>query len=246
MDDHDLLREYIRSRSQEAFRQLVDRHLAMVLSAARRMVGDAGLAEEVAQGVFTTLAQKAGALASSPVVGGWLYNTTRHLAMHLVRTEHRRRERERAAAAMQTLRTSNDMEPILDRLDPAMAELEEGERDALVLRYFEDRSLREVGEELGISEDAARMRVNRALERLRGIFASQGVAITSIVLATALAASTTAAVPVGLAAAITATAVAGTAAAATTATQTALVRLGLLPPEGGAPAHRVICGSLFH
>jgi len=106
-----------------------------------------------------------------------------------------------------------------------MAELEEGERNALVLRYLEDRSLREVGEELGISEDAARMRVNRALERLRGIFAGQGVTIASILLATALAASTTTAVPVGLAAAITATALAGTAAAATTATQIALMTM---------------------
>ncbi|MGA2660183.1 MAG: sigma-70 family RNA polymerase sigma factor [Verrucomicrobiota bacterium] len=225
MDDHELLREYIRSRSQEAFRQLVDRHLAMVLSAARRLVGDAHLAEEVAQGVFATLAQKAGALGAAPGVGGWLYNTTRHVAMHVVRTEHRRREREQAAAAMQTLETNDAMEPILDDLDPAMAELEEGERNALVLRYLEDRSLREVGEELGISEDAARMRVNRALERLRGIFAGQGVTIASILLATALAASTTTAVPVGLAAAITATALAGTAAAATTATQIALMTM---------------------
>jgi RNA polymerase sigma factor (sigma-70 family) len=225
MGDHELLREYIRSQSQEAFRQLVDRHLAMVLSAARRMVGDVDLAQEVAQDVFTALAQKAGALGASPIVGGWLYNTTRHKAMHMVRTEHRRREREGAAAAIQALETNENMEPILDRLEPAMAELEEGDRDALVLRYLEDRSLREVGQELGIGEDAARMRVNRALERLRTIFAGQGVAITSIFLGTALAASTTAAVPAGLAAAITATALAGTAAAATTAARAVLMTM---------------------
>src|SRR5438270_2085077 len=96
MDDHELLRKYVERQSQEAFRELVERHVAMVCSAARRMVRDAHLAEEVTQGVFTTLAQKAASLGPPQVqvLGGWLYNTTRNLAMHAVRAEQRRRERE--------------------------------------------------------------------------------------------------------------------------------------------------------
>jgi len=210
MDDRELLRDYVERRSQEAFRQLVDRHLPMVYSAARRMVRDAHLAEDVAQSVFTTLAQKAESLGPPQVVGGWLYNTTRHLALHAVRAEQRRREREQTAFAMQTLDLAPDDPRIAEHLEPAMAELGPADRDALVLRYLENRSLRDVGAELGISEDAARMKVNRALERLRSGFEKQGVGITTVLLASAITA-TTAAVPSGLAATITTTALAVTA-----------------------------------
>jgi RNA polymerase sigma factor (sigma-70 family) len=210
MDDRELLRDYVERRSQDAFRQLVERHLPMVYSAARRMVRDAHLAEDVAQSVFTTLAQKAESLGPPQVVGGWLYNTTRHLAQHAVRTEQRRRQREQTAFAMQTLDLAPDDPRIAEHLEPAMAELDPADRDALVLRYLENRPLRDVGAELGISEDAARMKVNRALERLRAGFERQGVGITTVLLGTAITA-TTAAVPSGLAATITTTALAATA-----------------------------------
>ena len=59
MDDRELLDEFVKARSQAAFCELVTRHLPVVYSAARRMVRDSHLAEEVAQSVFTTLAQKA-------------------------------------------------------------------------------------------------------------------------------------------------------------------------------------------
>ena len=103
MDDRELLDEFVKARSQGAFRELVERHLPVVYSAARRMVRDSHLAEEVAQSVFTTLAQKAESIRPPHVLGGWLYNTTRHLAMHAVRTEQRRRKREQTAFAMQAL-----------------------------------------------------------------------------------------------------------------------------------------------
>ncbi len=105
MDDQELLREFVERQSQEAFRELVERHLAMVYSAARRMVGNAHLAEDVAQGGFTALAQKADRLGTAEQLAGWLYHTTRHLAMHAVRTEQRRREREQTATTMQALDT---------------------------------------------------------------------------------------------------------------------------------------------
>src|SRR4026207_2540666 len=103
MEDRALLDEFVRSRSQSAFRELVTRHLPVVYSTARRLVRDSHLAEEVAQAVFTTLSQKAESIQPTQVIGGWLYNTTRHLAMHAVRTEQRRREREQIACAMQSL-----------------------------------------------------------------------------------------------------------------------------------------------
>lgn len=208
MDDRELLDEFVKARSQSAFRELVARHLPVVYSAARRMVRDSHLAEEVAQSVFTTLAQKAELIRPPQVLGGWLYNTTRHLAMHAVRTEHRRREREQTACAMQALDLPSDDPGIAEHLEPAMAELDAEDRDALVLRFLANRGLREVGAELGVSEEAARKRVSRALERLRTVLETRGVTATGVLLATALTASTLA-VPIGLGAAVATTALTG-------------------------------------
>jgi RNA polymerase sigma factor (sigma-70 family) len=216
MEDHELLRQYVQSHSEEAFRGLVEKHLPMVFGAARRMARDGHLAEEVAQTVFATFAKKAESIRPPQVIAGWLYHTTCNLAKHTVRTEVRRREREQTAIAMQALESSPEPGRITEHLEPAMAELDELDRGALVLRYFEERSLREVGTELGISEDAARMRVNRALEKLRTVFNRQGIAVTSVALAAAISASTASAVPATLAAAITATVLTGNTIATTT------------------------------
>ena len=208
MDDRELLRDYVGRRSQDAFGQLVERHLSMVYSAARRIVHDPHLAEEVAQSVFTTLARKAKTIQPPQIVGGWLYNTTRHLSFNVVRGEQRRREREQTAIAMQTLELAPNDPRVAENLEPLMAELDNADRDALVLRYLEDRTLREVGTELGISEDAARMRVNRALERLRAGFSRAGVTVSAVILAAAMTSSASA-VPPGLATAIVTSTLAG-------------------------------------
>jgi RNA polymerase sigma factor (sigma-70 family) len=202
MDDHQLLEEFRSSRSQESFRRLMERHLPMVYSTACRLVLDGSLAQDVAQNVFHTLLQKADSIRPPQVVGGWLYNTTRHIAMHTIRSERRRREREQAAADLQSLHAGAP-DPIVADLEPAMAELDTADRDTLVLRFFENRSLREVGSELGISEDAARMRVNRAVERLREIFGRRSVTVSSAGLLASLGVATTDAVPAGLSSAVT-------------------------------------------
>src|ERR1041385_8202517 len=114
MDDRQLLQQFVKERSQSAFRELVERHLPVVYSVARRLVRDPQLAEEVAQTVFTTLAEKAGSIRASHVLGGWLYNTTRHLSLHALRSEQRRRQREQTAYAMQSLESLPE--------DPGLAE----------------------------------------------------------------------------------------------------------------------------
>jgi RNA polymerase sigma factor (sigma-70 family) len=228
MDDHELLRDYVRNRSQDAFRELVSRHLPMVYSAARRMVRDPQLAEDLAQSAFTLLAQKAGTLEPSAVVGGWLYYTTRNLSLHALRAEQRRREREEAAVSMSALdRGPDETSHVTEHLDSAMAELETEERDVLVLRFLEDRSFATVGRELGISEDAARMRVNRALERLRGVLSRQGVPASAVILTAALAATTSTAVPAGLATVLAAATLTGSFGATTLATATTLTATGV-------------------
>lgn len=240
MEDRELLDEFVRRRSQTAFRELVERHLPVVYSAARRMVRDSQLAEEVAQLVFTTLAQKAAAIRPPQVLGGWLYNTTRHLSMHAVRTEQRRREREQTAIAMQALNAPSEAPDIAEHLEPAMAELSDEDRDALVLRYFANRGLKEVGAELGISEDAARKRVVRALERLRTVMEHRCISITTVLLATKLTASIVA-VPAGLGAKISAAAFSTVTAA--TLTKATIMTLKTKLMIGGIAAGIAIIGT---
>jgi RNA polymerase sigma factor (sigma-70 family) len=204
MDDFDLLHRYVNHRSEEAFRHLVERHLGMVFRTAQRALNDSALAEEVTQNAFIMLAEKGNSLQHPQVIAGWLYHTAKNLTMNVIRTEQRRRTREKTAAEMEVINASTQANPFLEQLEPAMAELSNEERDALVLRFFEERSFKEVGSEMGVSEDAARMRVNRALEELRKVFGRRGMAMSASVLIGGLTATSATAVPTALASVITA------------------------------------------
>jgi RNA polymerase sigma factor (sigma-70 family) len=187
MNDRELLRQYAEGHSEDAFGKLVEHHLPMVYSVAMRILRDQQLSEEIAQNAFRKLAETALQLRPNQVIGGWLYNTTRHLALNALRGERRRREREMIAHSMQPLESPHD--PIQEDLHLAMAELDEDDRDVLVLRFLESRTLHEVGEELRISEEAARKRVTRALDRLRDRFEHKGTSISAVGLSAALSAA---------------------------------------------------------
>ena len=188
------------------------------------MVRDAHLAEDVTQGAFMALAQNARQLTDRPVLSGWLHVTAQNLATKVVRSDVRRRAREQEAAAMNELLATEPeavWEHIAPQLDAALGELNEPDRDALLLRYFERKSAREMSQILGVSEDAAQKRVSRAVERLREFFAKRGIAVGASGLVVVISANAVQAAPVGLAATIsTAAALAGTT-IATTATATA-------------------------
>lgn len=174
--DAELLAAFARNRNEDAFRELVRRHLGMVFATARRMLDDAQQAEEVAQTVFQLFAEKAGTIEAGQPPAGWLYHTTRHHALHRVRSEGRRRQREQHAVSMNAANdTPSPPNQLVEELEDALSELPEEERDVLVLRFLEDRQLREVGRELGVSEEAARKRVSRALDRLRDVFTRRGI-----------------------------------------------------------------------
>ena len=219
-DDAELLRQYADQGSEEAFAELVRRHLSLVYHAALRQTGgDAHRAQDVAQEVFTGLARKARSLAQRPTLAGWLHTSTRYAALQSLRTERRRQTREQEIFAMtdsiQPDSSAADWERLKPVVDEALHALNERDREAVLLRYFEGRPFAEVGAKLSVTEDAARVRIDRALDKLRATLARHGVTSTAAALALALAGQAGAAVPTGLAATVTSGAlVAGVAPAA--------------------------------
>src|SRR4051812_4255326 len=206
--DLQLLEDYARHNSEEAFRELVNRYLNLVFSAALRQIRNIHLAEEVAQCAFLELARQVKGLAPNTVLSAWLYEVTRRKAIDVIRRENRRQAREELAQEMIAMNaTENDWSQIEPLLDEGMMALEERDRTIVLLRYFQKKSFREVGEVLKINEDAARKRVGRAVEALREFFAQRGVKASVSGLAAAVAANSSQAAPVGLGVTITSAAI---------------------------------------
>ncbi len=209
LDDARLLSAYATQRSEEAFATLVQRHLSLVYSSALRQVRDPHLAEEIAQTVFIILARKAGSLSQETVLAGWLCRTARFAACNALKAGHRRHDREQEAYMNSLL---NEPEPdvwpqVAPFLDEAVAQLGEADRNAVVLRFYEQRPLEEVGRVLGLNADAAQKRVSRALEKLRKFFMKRGVVSTTVILAGAISANSIQAAPLALAKSVTAIAI---------------------------------------
>lgn len=209
-EDMELVRDYATRRSEAAFETLVARHLNLVYSAALRQVRDPHLAEEVTQTVFTILARKAGALGADTIIPSWLHRTAGFAAADALRTRRRREQREQEAVMQFPPDEPDDAVwlQIAPLLDAAIAALNEKDRRAIMLRYFQDKSLTEVGTALGASEDAAKKRVQRALEKLRRYFVKRGVASSAETLAGTISAHSIQAAPAALAKSISAAAMA--------------------------------------
>jgi RNA polymerase sigma factor (sigma-70 family) len=229
-DDLTLLQEYARSNSEEAFAALVSRHVNLVYSVALRQVRDPHLAEEITQAVFIILARKAASLGPKTILSGWLCRAARYASANVL-TMQRRRQRREQEAFMQSqpdqpqsdLSRRSETEAdetwsqIAPLLDGAMEKLGQKDHDALVLRFFEGRKFKEVGAALGASEDAAKVRVNRALEKLRKFFAKRGASSTTAMIAGTITVNSVQAVPVVMAKTVTMIAVAKGAAASVSA-----------------------------
>jgi len=167
-DDQRLLKEYLEKGSRNALQELIQRYLVLVHSSALRQVRDPNLAEDVTQAAFLVLTQKARTIRDGVAIGGWLLSVTRCVVATVMRKQTIKKKHEQLAARPEVLEAAaDDWEEIAPRLDVELNRLGQVDRDAVVLRFFQDRSFAEIGMELGLSENAARKRVGRALERLR-------------------------------------------------------------------------------
>lgn len=224
--DWQLLSEFARDGEQAAFRELVTRHADFVYSSALRQVESTAVAADLAQQVFTSLAQKAASIATKIDTGGsllgWLHRATRYAALNHIRDDRRRREHERQA--MEQLITNTqpaaDWEQIRPILDEALDSLGDEDREAVLLRYFKNQDFRTVGLALGVSDDTAQKRVSRAVERLREFFLKQKITIGAAGLTVLISVNAVQSAPLGLVATISAAALAGTAVATSTAIAT--------------------------
>jgi RNA polymerase sigma factor (sigma-70 family) len=217
-DDMELVREYARHLSEEAFATLVSRYVNLVYSVALRQLGDAHLAEEVSQATFIILARKAGSLGPKTILSAWLCRTAQYTSARVLRTQCRLQNREQKAY-MQSLQNQPETETslwpeIAPMLDGAMAGLGEKDHAAIVLRFFDGKSFQEMGTALGVSENAAKKRVGYALEKLRRHFSKRGVSSTTAFIAGAISAHSVQAAPAGLAVTISAMGAKGAAVAA--------------------------------
>lgn len=242
MTDSDLLTQYVERASEEAFTALVRRHLSLVYSAAlRQMGGDRPSAQDVTQQVFTDLARKAPSLQRHSALTGWLYTSTHFAAANALRAERRRKVRETEAHQMHDILTSSpeaDWDRLRPVIDDAMQGLNERDRNALLFRFFDQQSLRSVGEKLGLTENAAQMRVDRALEKLRRVLVQRGISSTGVALGAVLGAHATVAAPAGLEAVVVAGALGQAAAGG------AVVTLGLLHSVAATKAAFGLAGML--
>ena len=236
ISDRELLQRFAAEGSESAFRELVERHINVVYATALRRVGrDAHAADDVTQRVFSALARKAASLGDVTSLTGWLYVSTRFAAAEWVRGQRRRRHYEQEAHMANELNAdapfpAASVEPFLDEV---LEQLEERDRDAILLHYFEGLTFPEVGAALSLTADAARMRVNRALERVRTQLESRGITSTSAALATALAAQSAFAAPATLAQTVIAQALQGASATGAAAASPSPSPLLSVLPIGG-------------
>src|SRR5437899_4454063 len=242
--DIELLDAYAESHSDEAFGELVTRHVDFIYSAAMRQLRNSHLAEEATQAAFIALARKAGRLQRRTVVAGWLYRAVHFAALNLQRSEARRKYWENKAATMNNPHenapaNAADManETALPHVDDALAELGERDRTALVLRFLQQKSMRDVGDSLGTSEEAAKKRVSRALEKLRALLSRRGVTVPAAALAIGLSQLPVFAAPAALRTSLSTlavkTAVPGATLASAILSRMLLIRKKLIAASGG-------------
>jgi len=220
LNDAELIAAYVNRRSEEAFAKLVERHVALVYFAALRQVHNPHAAEDVTQAVFAILAQKAHTVEHHPILAGWLCRTTHFVARNALKSEFRRQHREHEAHMQSLLNNSDDgaWTQLAPMLDEAVADLNELDRNLVILRFYHQLPFDQVGDALGITSNTAQKRITRAVEKLRKFFSKRGAALSSVAVIGAISANSIKAAPLGLSASMTPAALQSATAATSTAT----------------------------
>jgi eukaryotic-like serine/threonine-protein kinase len=157
----------------QSLNTLIHKHIDLVYATARRHVSDAD-AHDIVQTVFILFSQRAGRLGSNVSVVGWLYRTTRFCCLNFKKMESRRRKHEHEIAMISSYQSSKTSDEATLLLDAGLSRLCETERVAILLHYLQDKTFAEAGQELSISENSARKRAHRGLEKLKSYFAQRG------------------------------------------------------------------------
>lgn len=192
--DSELLANFVSHRDEDSFEALVDKYLPLVLGVAIRRTGSRAIAEEIAQNVFTLLAQKARRLRSHPTIGGWLMKTTAFESMRANEKEQTRRRNmnefqdELRVPTVDLPGSDVEWKEAKAILDEALSSLSDGDRDVIVMRFYEDKSFKAIAQIVGRSDDACQKRVTRALERLHKAMRRRGAVIPLAALGTGLTA----------------------------------------------------------
>jgi RNA polymerase sigma factor (sigma-70 family) len=220
--DWELLNRYAQKGAQDAFAQIVKRYVDLVYATCFRDLRDHHLAEDATQAVFLVLSRKAASLRCEVVLAGWLFQTARLVVRNVRKQEARRKARERSAAEMLQQSSPSGLAwgGLTPLLNEGLGRLGSKDRDAILLHYFQHKTMAEVGDSTGVSEDAARMRVSRAVQKLRSFFSRKGQTLAVGAVATLLMANAVQAAPPSCAASAVA-AVCGTAAHAALASSSA-------------------------
>lgn len=249
-DDAALLRRYVEEGTEEAFAELVRRHVNLVYGAAlRRTGGNAQLAADVAQQVFIALARGAQRLSPQTVLPAWLHTATRNAALNLMTSERRRRRRESEAVASGVAGVASEAAPAWEELRPwldaAVDELPEADRASVILRFFERRPFAEIGAALRVSEDAARVRTERAIEKLRVLLHRRGIRSTAAALAACVGSQSSISAPAGLAATLAAQSLAASGGAALAGGVSSFMSIKIVSTAGIAAVIAFFAGSYF-
>ena len=250
MSETELLQAFRKERSEEAFAELVRRYAGLVYSVARRRLSNAALAEDVTQLVFIRFAKMPPKVHSAGELAAWLHRTTVNVTIDTWRSETRRRNREQQVASMQpetnTATTNAFWDEISPGLDEAIDQLNDEDRQAILLRFFKAKPMRDVGAALGVSEAAAKMRVGRAVEKLRMKLGASAAATTAAALTGVLAERSIEAAPAQLVSRLAATKLPAAGAGGKGALLHSLSRASGVRLAGGVAGLAVIVIALLH
>jgi len=165
----------------DAYRQLVDRHSRSVFRLAFRMTGNEHDSEDVVQETFLRAYRQLHRYEARSSFATWLYRIAANYSLDLVRRRKRHGDVplnapcEDDGGEVERVIPSPEPDPerlafsgaIQERLRGAMDELSRQERTAFVLRHFEGQSIEEISGALGLSQNAAKHSIFRAVQKLR-------------------------------------------------------------------------------